>query len=42
MSTARELRLLQVADIHLGARHEHHLDNWRKVIHWVAGERPIR
>ena len=39
-STTRALRLLQVADVHLGAGHEHHLDNWRKVIHWVARERP--
>ncbi|MPZ46856.1 MAG: hypothetical protein GEV05_26425 [Betaproteobacteria bacterium] len=34
------LRLIQVADLHLGAGHEHHLDNWRKVIAWVARERP--
>ncbi len=35
-----ELRLLQVADVHLGAGREHHLDNWRKVVQWVARERP--
>jgi 3',5'-cyclic AMP phosphodiesterase CpdA len=35
-----ELRLVQVADLHLGAGQEHHLDNWRKVRAWVARERP--
>jgi 3',5'-cyclic AMP phosphodiesterase CpdA len=35
-----ELRLIQVADLHLGAGVEHHLDNWRKVMAWVARERP--
>ena len=38
MST--ELRLLQVADLHLGAGQEHHLDNWRKVLAWAEHERP--
>lgn len=38
MST--ELRLIQVADLHLGAGESHHLDNWRKVVAWVARERP--
>ncbi len=33
-------RLVQVADIHLGARHEFHLDNWRKVLAWIERERP--
>lgn len=36
----RETRLIQVADLHLGANHEHHLDNWRKIVAWVARERP--
>ena len=35
-----EYRLIQVADLHLGAGHEHHLDNWRKVVTWVAREQP--
>jgi 3',5'-cyclic AMP phosphodiesterase CpdA len=35
-----ELRLVQVADLHLGAGQEHHLDNWRKVLAWVGRERP--
>jgi len=35
-----ELRLIQVADLHLGAGQDHHLDNWRKVIAWTARERP--
>jgi 3',5'-cyclic AMP phosphodiesterase CpdA len=35
-----ELRLVQVADLHLGASHEHHLDNWRKILAWVGHERP--
>lgn len=38
--TAGSLRLLHVADLHLGAGHEHHLDNWRKVLAWAARERP--
>lgn len=33
-------RLTQVADIHLGAGQEHHLDNWTKVAAWIAHERP--
>ena len=35
-----ELRLIQVADLHLGAGHDHHLDNWRKIVAWVKRERP--
>ena len=35
-----EVRLLQVADLHLGANHEHHLDNWVKIVAWVQRERP--
>jgi 3',5'-cyclic AMP phosphodiesterase CpdA len=35
-----EFRLVQVADIHLGAGVEHHLDNWLKVSAWIARERP--
>ncbi|MES2564980.1 MAG: metallophosphoesterase [Pseudomonadota bacterium] len=35
-----EFRLTQVADLHLGAQHEHHLDNWMKVVEWIARERP--
>lgn len=38
--TTNELRLIQVADLHLGAGQEHHLDNWRKVIAWAQRERP--
>ncbi|MCC6534958.1 MAG: metallophosphoesterase [Burkholderiales bacterium] len=36
----QEFRLIQVADLHLGAGQEHHLDNWRKVLAWVAREQP--
>ena len=35
-----EFRLTQVADLHLGAGHEHHFDNWLKVSDWIARERP--
>ena len=35
-----EYRLVQVADVHLGASQEHHLDNWDKVVDWVTRERP--
>src|SRR5690349_2981145 len=35
-----EFRIVQVADVHLGAGQEHHLDNWLKVADWVARERP--
>lgn len=35
-----ELRLTQVADLHLGAGQEYHLDNWLKVADWIARERP--
>ncbi len=40
MPLTEELRLIQVADLHLGAGREHHLDNWRKVLAWVERERP--
>ena len=33
-------RLVQVCDIHLGAGHEHHLDNWLKVADWIEREQP--
>jgi 3',5'-cyclic AMP phosphodiesterase CpdA len=42
MSSTPSLRLIQVSDLHLGAGREHHLDNWRKVLAWVARERPDR
>jgi 3',5'-cyclic AMP phosphodiesterase CpdA len=35
-----EFRLTQVADLHLGAGQEHHLDNWVRVSEWIARERP--
>jgi 3',5'-cyclic AMP phosphodiesterase CpdA len=35
-----EYRLVQVADLHLGVGHGHHLDNWRKVAAWIGRERP--
>lgn len=35
-----EYRLVQVADVHLGAGQEHHLDNWNKVVDWISRERP--
>lgn len=35
-----EYRLVQVADVHLGAGQEHHLDNWNMVLDWIARERP--
>src|SRR4051812_27957039 len=38
MST--ELRLTQVADVHLGAGAEQHHDNWLKVAAWIDRERP--
>ncbi len=37
---ADTFRLTQVADLHLGAGQEHHLDNWRKVADWIAREQP--
>jgi 3',5'-cyclic AMP phosphodiesterase CpdA len=40
MAAMQELRLIQLADIHLGAGREHHLDNWRQVASWTARERP--
>jgi 3',5'-cyclic AMP phosphodiesterase CpdA len=40
MASTQELRLIQVSDLHLGAGQEHHLDNWRKVLAWVARENP--
>jgi len=36
----KEFRLVQVADIHLGAEQEHHLDNWIKVVEWISREKP--
>lgn len=36
----QEFRLIQVADIHLGAGQEHHLDNWTKIVNWIAREKP--
>lgn len=33
-------RLVQVADVHLGAGQEHHLDNWLKVADWIGREQP--
>jgi 3',5'-cyclic AMP phosphodiesterase CpdA len=38
--TITELRLIHVADLHLGAGQDHHLDNWRKVVEWARRERP--
>lgn len=35
-----EFRLIHVADVHLGAGQALHLDNWQKVLDWVARERP--
>lgn len=35
-----EFRLVQVADLHLGAGASHHHDNWLKVAAWIARERP--
>jgi 3',5'-cyclic AMP phosphodiesterase CpdA len=32
--------VVHVADLHLGAGQEHHLDNWLKVCDWIARERP--
>ena len=40
MGMTTEFRLTQVADLHLGAGQPHHLDNWIKVSHWIARERP--
>ena len=40
MAASPQLRLIQLADLHLGVDREHHLDNWRKVLAWVAKERP--
>ena len=40
MTATRELRLLQLSDLHLGAGHEHHLDNWRKIVDWIVREHP--
>src|SRR5687767_11804076 len=39
-TASREFRLVQVADLHLGAGHTHHLDNWLKVVTWIAQARP--
>jgi 3',5'-cyclic AMP phosphodiesterase CpdA len=35
-----EYRLVQVSDLHLGAGHEHHYDNWRQVADWIEREKP--
>lgn len=35
-----EFRLVQVADLHLGAGATYHHDNWLKVAAWIARERP--
>ena len=35
-----EFRLVQVADIHLGAGQEYQLENWLKVAAWIGRERP--
>ncbi|OGA21885.1 MAG: hypothetical protein A3I02_15825 [Betaproteobacteria bacterium RIFCSPLOWO2_02_FULL_67_26] len=35
-----ELRIVQLADLHLGAGQEQHLDNWNKVCAWTAREKP--
>ena len=40
MNSPKSFRLVQVADIHLGAGREFHLDNWRKVLGWIERERP--
>lgn len=40
MPPVAEIRLVQVSDLHLGAGREHHLDNWRKVLAWVARDKP--
>ena len=42
MTRTNELRVIQVADLHLGAGQDHHLDNWRKIVDWVGRERPDR
>lgn len=35
-----EYRLVQVSDLHLGARHAHHHDNWQLVAAWIEREKP--
>jgi len=40
MNDSNTFRLIQVADLHLGAGQEHHLDNWRMVAAWIGRERP--
>lgn len=35
-----ELRLVVVSDLHLGAGQAHHLDNWHKIVRWIAHEKP--
>jgi 3',5'-cyclic AMP phosphodiesterase CpdA len=37
---AAEFRVVQVADLHLGAGHTQHYDNWLKVAAWIERERP--
>jgi 3',5'-cyclic AMP phosphodiesterase CpdA len=40
MSLSNSMRIVQVADPHLGATADHHQDNWEKVLAWIARERP--
>jgi len=40
MNAKNTFRLVQVADLHLGAGQEHHLDNWNQILAWVERERP--
>ena len=35
-----DFRLVLVSDLHLGACHEHHYDNWQKIAAWIAREKP--
>ena len=35
-----EIRIVQVADLHLSAARDHHLDNWRRVVAWIEREKP--
>jgi 3',5'-cyclic AMP phosphodiesterase CpdA len=37
---AAEYRIVQVADLHLGAGRTQHYDNWHKVAAWIERERP--
>lgn len=40
MNANNAFRLVQVADLHLGAGEEHHLDNWNQILAWTERERP--